>query len=254
MTITLYHVPRTISSPIVQCLMELDVLDQVTIVEKDFPSLKQQDYLSINPMGTVPALVDDDIAPVILFESGAILDYLLEKFDTENKLHPAPSTASDEAQQRRAKYLQLKQFIIATAYPFIASLHIHVLFQPKEKHDPAYIESATHKVTSLLIPVLETALGENEFLLGDAMSAVDLLLCKPMNNLNELGLLEKSPSLQKLFQTISNRRPSFAKAYTKQGIVSAPPSATSAETKDGRNRTLVLVPSVSSEEGKVASE
>jgi glutathione S-transferase len=240
--ITLYHVPRTISSPIVQCLIELGVMQQdnkqVTIVEKDFPDLKKDDYLQINPMGTVPALVDESIHPIMLFESGAILDYLLERFDGEHRLHPpelSPTSTINE-RQTRAKYLQLKQYIIATVYPFIASLGIHVLFQPKEKHDPVYIQSATEKITTLFIPVLEKYLGNNDYFLGETMSAVDFLLCKPLNNLHQLGLLEKSPSLSALFQRISSR-PSWEQAYSKQQQA----TQTMTVVKEDR-RSLLLVP------------
>lgn len=124
---TLHHVPKTISSPIVQCLLELDVDGEPVVVhEMTFAELKRDDHLRINPMGTAPAFHDDDL---VLWESGAVLDYLLERYDQDHKLHPPclckASSPADMAD--RAKYLQLKQYIIATVYPFVASLFVHSL-------------------------------------------------------------------------------------------------------------------------------
>jgi len=76
---TLYHVPKTISSAIVQTLVELDLVGGSSYVVKvetlAFSDLKTPEYLETNPMGTSPAFRDGD---TILWESGAVLNYLLE--------------------------------------------------------------------------------------------------------------------------------------------------------------------------------
>ena len=57
-------------------LMDVSKLDQ-----------KQAAYLEVNPNGRIPALTD--VLPngqeVKLFESGAIMKYLVDRYDTENK-------------------------------------------------------------------------------------------------------------------------------------------------------------------------
>lgn len=88
---TLYHVPKTISSPIVQTLLELDDGPSVHIETLTFKQLKSTEYLKINPMGTSPALTDGSHVlqgPITMFESGAILSWILEEYDTKHKLHP----------------------------------------------------------------------------------------------------------------------------------------------------------------------
>jgi glutathione S-transferase len=197
---TLIHVPKTISSPIVQCLVELNLVDNpVKVQEVPFPELKTEAILSYNPMGSSPTFHDGDI---IIWESGAVLDYLLERYDTEHQLHP-PSitkTSTNEQIAARGKYMQLKQYIIATVYPFMASMFIHTLL-PKEKQDSVYLANAEDKWTNLLGPVLTKWLGKGPYFLGDQITAVDFLVLKPVNN----GMCHKFaiPSLSYKFSVAS---------------------------------------------------
>jgi len=44
--------------------------------------------LKINPNGRIPAIVDHNNKDYSVFESGAVMIYLCEKYDTEEKLLP----------------------------------------------------------------------------------------------------------------------------------------------------------------------
>ena len=208
MSPTLYHVPKTISSPIYQSLIELGVANKdVAVKTLTFPDLKKPDHLARNPMGTSPAFTDEANG-IAIWESGAVLTYLLEEYDTEFKLHPQPGKAT---KKDRATFLHLQQFIIATVYPFLASLFIHTL-KPEEKQDESYVATAKGKWRTQLAPVLVNFLGKNQYFMGDKVSAIDLLAGKPLNNANSLGILEEFPTLHSLFQKV-HCMPSFAEAY-----------------------------------------
>jgi glutathione S-transferase len=220
---TLYHVPKTISSPIVQTLLELDLVPSVVQIEVlSFADLKGTSHLMINPMGTSPAFRDGD---TLMWESGAILNYLLEEYDTEYKFYPGPRTA------KRAKYLQLQQFIIATVYPFVASMYIHVL-RPKEEQDHAYVATAKAQWRNRLAPILINWLGSGPNFLGDQWSVLDFLVAKPLSNINSMGMLDETPQLKALFEAVS-ARPSFRAAYG---------DATTRNQPQPSSRSLVLVP------------
>jgi len=198
---TLHHVPGTISSPIVQALLELGVTS-VTVKKLTFPELKQPEHLSVNPMGTSPAFSDGEVK---IWEASAVLTHLLETHDHDHKLHPPPGSS------KRPQFLQLQAYILVTVYPFVATLFLHTL-KPAADQDAAYVSSGKAKWAELLAPTLAAALGEKPFLFGEEISAVDLLLAKPLRNAEALGVLADFPTLERLFRSVS-ARPSFAEAY-----------------------------------------
>lgn len=51
-----------------------------------FDKLKQPEYESVNPNGRLPAIRDPNRNDLTIWESGAILEYLVETYDTEYKI------------------------------------------------------------------------------------------------------------------------------------------------------------------------
>ncbi len=52
----------------------------------EFPDMKKEPYTSINPNGRVPAIEDPNTG-ITLWESSAIIEYLVETYDKSNSLH-----------------------------------------------------------------------------------------------------------------------------------------------------------------------
>ncbi len=74
---------------VVMVLEELGV--PYTIKYEDFGTIKAAPYTELNPNGRVPAIVDPNTG-VKLWESGAILEYLVETYDTELKISHGPQS------------------------------------------------------------------------------------------------------------------------------------------------------------------
>ena len=74
--IRLHHCHQTRSMRVLWLLYELEI-DFELVVRPFDSSLRQPDYLSLSPAGRVPAIEIDDL---VMFESGAILEYLCELF------------------------------------------------------------------------------------------------------------------------------------------------------------------------------
>lgn len=67
--------------------------------DTQFSDLKLPEFLAVNPNGRMPAIYDPN-TDLTLWESGAIYEYLIEKYDTNNKLSfPQGSTESYLAKQ-----------------------------------------------------------------------------------------------------------------------------------------------------------
>lgn len=56
-----------------------------TITWIPYKDIKSEPYISLNPNGRLPAMIDSNTA-VTLFESGAIMEYLVETYDTDHKV------------------------------------------------------------------------------------------------------------------------------------------------------------------------
>ena len=70
-------------------LKELDIPHE--IVPISFPDLKKPDFLAINPNGRMPAIQDPN-TDITVWETGAIFEYLIEKYNTKHQLSFAAGT------------------------------------------------------------------------------------------------------------------------------------------------------------------
>lgn len=71
-------------------LEELNLPYEVNTIP--FPDVKKPEYTAINPNGRLPSIYDPN-TNITLWESGAIVEYLIEKYDTKNLISFTPGTA-----------------------------------------------------------------------------------------------------------------------------------------------------------------
>ena len=122
---------------------------------------KADEYLEINPNGRIPALIDGDLK---LFESMAINLYLTKHYARD--LYP--TNPNDEA-----KANQWSVWAISEIEPLQMQIVIQKFFVPKDKQEQAVIDQASKGLVRPL-KVLDHALRDSDYLLGEKFSVADL--------------------------------------------------------------------------------
>ena len=90
--IILYHVAMTRSVRVRWALEELGLAYEIATLNREAGDLASPEYLQLNPFGRVPAITDQSgNDQIVLFESGAIIEYLLERYD-DGTLKPQTGT------------------------------------------------------------------------------------------------------------------------------------------------------------------
>ena len=80
-------------------LEELGIPYKVRKISLETGEQKQPWYLKIHPSGQIPAIIDHSRGDFNVFESGAILLYLCEHYDPEDKLLPKDSDLKSQTIQ-----------------------------------------------------------------------------------------------------------------------------------------------------------
>jgi glutathione S-transferase len=200
--IKIHHARLTRSVRVVWLLEELGVPYELATFEFTRENLSRPEYLALHPLGKVPVIQDDDVT---LFESGAILEYLLEEHGG-GRLAPPPGSRD------RARYLQWFHFGEASLTTHVGTIVRHRFTLPEVERIPAAAEDGRVRLHQAL-DVVDKVLAERPFILGDEFTAADIMVAygvaisKIMRELPpELGALSAYLSRMK-------KRPAYERAW-----------------------------------------
>lgn len=143
----------------------------------DLPSRehKRPEYLAINPVGKVPALIDDE---VVVHDSTIINEYLEDKFRETRPLLPRDPVARAEAR----KY---EDYADAYLMPSLSKIFFEMR-KPEPERNEARIEEGRRE-SEEHFDYLDKALEGREFFAG-TYSLGDISLVPPLANLERAGL------------------------------------------------------------------
>ncbi len=196
--ITLYGNPRTSAGRCIWALEEAGVAYTQKDVDMRNKEHKSTDYLKINPMGKVPAIVDGDVT---LFESMAINYYIAETYKKEllgtNALEKGLS-------------LQWSFWSTAELQPPIIEVFIQKVFVPEDKRDHTIIEKNLNKLPELL-NVLNNSLAHKKYLAGNQFTIGDINTASVVSICPMMGVdLDAYPNIKSWLAAIGDR-PAFQK-------------------------------------------
>jgi len=194
----LYYAPRTRSVRIRWLLEELGVPYELERVEfRPSPAAFSQG----TPLGKFPVLEDEGVA---IGESGAILEYILERYGASRLAPPIGSP-------RRGVFLQWVHFAEGTAFPPLGVLIWHGLYLQNADQVALATESARERAHAALSQV-EHNLATRDYLLGAEFSAADIMMGFTLAAAQFLGVLdERYPKTMSYLGRLTER-PAFQRA------------------------------------------
>jgi glutathione S-transferase len=203
---TLYGMTGSCSMAVHAVLNELK--QPVTYVDVRVPEGQPRpaEFLTINPRGNVPVLIDGDIT---LREGGAIISYLLDK-------HASPMLPKSGA--GRAKALEWLMFANATMHPAYSRVFF-ILANLTDGAGKEQAMGAALKAINKLWADVDAQLAKTPFICGESYSAADILLSVIANwgQATFAKQLTFGDNSQRLFKTIA-ALPAFQKALADEKV------------------------------------
>jgi GSH-dependent disulfide-bond oxidoreductase len=171
----LYSLPTPNGVKVSIMLEEVALPYEVHLVDFNKDDQKTPEFLSLNPNGKIPAIIDPNGPggrPLGLFESGAILQYLAEK---TGKLIPADAA-------RRWETIQWVHFQIGGIGPIFGQVGFFHKFAGKEISDKRPLERYVAE-SKRLLGVMEVRLAGRQWIMDDDYSIADISMLGWVRNL-----------------------------------------------------------------------
>jgi GST-like protein len=171
----LYSLPTPNGVKVSIMLEEIALPYEVHLIDFNKDDQKTPEFLSLNPNGKIPAIIDPDGPggkPLGLFESGAILQYLAEK---TGKLLPADAA-------RRYQTIQWLHFQMGGIGPMFGQLGFFNKFAGKEIDDKRPLQRYVAE-SKRLLGVMEVRLHGRQWIMDDDYTIADISMLGWVRNL-----------------------------------------------------------------------
>ena len=200
----LHFAPNSRAGRIVWLLEELELPYEINKMAFHPSDLKSDEHRARHPLGRVPVLDDGDVS---IYESGAIVEYVIERHKNGG-LKPAVDDP------RYPEYLQWFHYCEGMVMPPVNTIVVQTVLLPPDRRDETALGQAQKLLNKALAPVDE-ALEGKDYLIGD-FSAADIMLGHACFMSNRLGCVsDDMPHLKAYVERVA-ARPAFQTAITMQ--------------------------------------
>jgi glutathione S-transferase len=203
--LTLYHCSETRSMRTLWLLKELQVPFELEEMPFDVRVTRSPEYLAVHPLGRVPCLKDDDFT---LFESGAIAEYLCERF-------PQTGLGRLMGDPERYEWLQWIHYSETMAVHSATLVQQHLFFKEADR-SPGLIKLEAARLKKCLA-VVEAHLLGRDTLLSTGFSAADIAVGTSIHLALRFADMTRLPAIRDYYNRLS-QRPAF-QASLPQGWV-----------------------------------
>ena len=197
-----HFAPNSRAGRIIWLLEELELPYEVNKMDFHPKDLKSDEHRSRHPLGRIPVLDDGDIR---IYESGAIVEYILER-------HKNGGLKPDVSSNSYPDYLQWFHYCEGMVMPPINTIVVQTILLPEDRRDETVLNQAKKLLSKSLEPVNKELEGK-EYLIGD-FSAADIMLGHACFMSNRLGCVSEEMSNMKSYVDNINKRPAFQTAIS----------------------------------------
>jgi glutathione S-transferase len=200
--VTLFHAPNSRSTGALTLMEELDVPYDLHVLDLKKNEQRAAQYLAINPMGKVPAVLHNG---ALVTEQPAVYLYLAD-------LYPDANLAPRIGEPLRGPYLRWMVFYGSSFEP--------ALVDRAMKRDAAPPSTSPYGDFDTMLNTLVTQLSRGAYMLGDQFTAVDVLWGVALAWVTNFKLVPALPPIQAYIDR-TNARPAFARAREKDQELAA---------------------------------
>lgn len=197
--IDIYHVPGTRSLRAIWLCEELTLPYRAIPVDFSPEYRASPEWRRLNPVGKVPVLRDGDL---IMFESGAMVQYLLDRYG-DGRLQPRAGT------REHATYLQWSWFAESTFARPLGEMVNHQREFP-DAEIPAVLEEMARRV-ELCLHAVGNATTDRDYLPGPEFSGADVMMGYSLMLAERLVAERMPPSVLPYWQRLA-ARPAYQRA------------------------------------------
>ncbi len=200
--LTFFHAPQSRSDRVAVLLEELRAPHVVRLVNLKAGEQRQPAFLAVNPMGKVPAVLHGG---ALVTEQVAIYLYLADLF-------PAAGLAPALGDPDRGPYLRWLAFYGSCFEPAVVDRAM--------KREPARPAASPYGTFDDMFDTLTAQLRAGPYMLGQRLSAADLLWGSALARVTLFGLLPERAEVGDYVRRVT-ARPAFATAQARDAEVVA---------------------------------
>lgn len=205
MSIILHHLEYSRSTRIIWLLEEMGLDYEMVRHSRDATTFRSPPELAaVHPLAKAPTVIVDGVTMV---ESGAIIEYLIERFGA-GKYAPAPGSDA------RARYLEWLHFAEGT-------MGMSVILSALAPRFGGLGDVLTPFISGEVVKLLgytNDALAGRDFLVGDMLTGADINLCYLLEVATAAQLMPGYAELQRYLATMQ-ARPAYAKSLELGGPI-----------------------------------
>ncbi|MBL4296882.1 glutathione S-transferase family protein [Vibrio fluvialis] len=205
--ITLHHLNRSRSKRIIWLLEELEVEYQIVPYQRDsLTFLAPPELKAVHPLGKSPVI---EIDGRVIAESGAITEYLIERFAPQ-RLAPARDSTD------YIDYLQWLHFAESSGIlPLLLKL-----FLAKDGAKTQFLESYANSEAAKVLGYVNAQLEDKNYLVADKLSGADIMMSFIAEGVQTSGMLDHFPNIKAYLSGLS-ALPAYQKANRIEAELSA---------------------------------